>query len=134
MKESQKKTLIIVIISIIATLLIVGGIALTIYFINDYRAGGPYSEEDFLYQEAADDEYEAMVEEYLEEYPIATELPIIMVNWRIDYGLCETSDGEFCVMITAVNDEYRNKALEVLRGLENYVEGKYTIEFFSDLE
>ena len=37
-------------------------------------------------------------------------------------------------MITAVNDEYRNKALEVLRGLENYEEGKYTIEFFSDLE
>jgi hypothetical protein len=134
MKDSHKKTLFIVLLSIIVTLVIVGGIALTIHFINDYRAEGPYNEEDFLYQEAADDEYEEMVEEYLEEYPIATELPIIMVNWRIDYGLCETSDGEFCVMITAVNDEYRNKALEVLRGLENYEEGKYTIEFFSDLE
>lgn len=131
MNQTQKRILIIV-LSILGMLLIVGAVIWTIIIIQNDRAEGPYTEQQAIFQEEADDEYEAMFQEYIDMYPIAMNLPVIEENWRIDYGLCETSDGEFCVMITGSTEEYQKEALEALTQLEFYEENKYTIEYFDE--
>ena len=73
-------------------------------------------------------EIEAEMEAYTATYPIVTELPIIRHYYRIDYGFCEQSDGEFCLMISA-RPGYVGEAETILRSLDGFSD-KYEIEYY----
>ena len=74
-------------------------------------------------------EIEAEMDAYTEKYPIATNLPIIRQNYRIDYGFCEQSDGDFCLMISS-RPGYAEEAEKFLRNLEGF-SSEYKIEYYN---
>ena len=117
------------VISIVVTVLISSALALSIVFINHGR------ENDYDYwQTIADDEFAEGQADYIEKYPVVVVFPIVEEDWRIDYGVCETSDGAFCIMISANDPVYYSEAMYALNQLEDYEEGKYNIEFFKLIE
>ena len=79
-------------------------------------------------QTVFESELEAEMEAYAIKYPIVESLPIIEHYYRIDYGLCEQSDGEFCLMISA-RPGYTDEAEILLRSLDGY-SSKYKIEYY----
>ena len=80
-------------------------------------------------QIAFESEIEAEMEAYTEEYPIIINLPVIKQNYRIDYGFCEQSDEEFCLMISS-RPNYTEEAESFLRNLEGF-DNKYKIEYYT---
>lgn len=132
MNQIPKKYIIIASAALGVLIIVIIIVAVIINATQSQSDDGAYTEQEEIAQEDIDDEYEAMYEEYIDKYPIAMELPIIEKDWRIDYGICETIEGEFCLMITGETEENRETALEALRHLEYYEENKYSIEFFEE--
>lgn len=122
--SDKKKMILICLAGLIAILLIIS----IIYVVNnggvdvdDVGGGSTYADDLTFDQEA---------KEYWQKYPIISYLPIIESNYRIDYGECEMSEGEFCLMISANTQAAREKALEALYDVESSYSGKYRIEYF----
>ncbi len=92
-----------------------------------------HPEDDSIASGAASAKYFEESEEYVREYPIVDVLPIIEDFYRIDYGFCQQTDGDFCIIITALAGA-RSRAANRLMGLSGYDAAQYKIEYqqFSD--
>ena len=81
---------------------------------------------------ADDQEFDQDAGEYWEKYPIISYLPIVEDDYRVDYGACETSDGEFCLLVSANTQENRDKALKELEdAYGGRVPAIYKVEYFA---
>lgn len=111
-----KKLLLIISVSLVSIGILVGAIV--------YVCQNAADRDQMVFES----ELEAEMEAYAIKYPIVESLPIIEHYYRIDYGLCEQSDGEFCLMISA-RPGYIDEAEILLRSLDGY-SSKYKIEYY----
>lgn len=87
-----------------------------------------HPEDDSIASSIVSKQVEENAEEYLKEYPIVAELPIIEDFYRIDYGYCNETDDEFCILITSLGGA-RTTAANRLMGISGYDAAKYRIEY-----
>ncbi len=118
----KKKAIFIAVGGVILVLAIVSIILVATPAGRDLAEGGA--------EYASDREFDEDANEYWEKYPIISYLPIIENTYRIDYGECETSEDEFCIMISANTQAARERALRDLYNAESNFSGKYKIEYF----
>lgn len=122
LSKDQKKAILIIIIGIIAILAIISVVTvINNGGIEDTGGGSTYEDDQAFDEEAA---------EFYDNYPIISYLPIIGNNYRIDYGVCETMEGDFCIMISANTQAARERALVELYNTAPDQSGKYPIEYF----
>ena len=79
-------------------------------------------------QQKIDEAVFAEADDYSEKYPIVSLLPYAGEGFRIDYGLCEKEDAEFCLHVSAFSNYLKN-ARTFLLSLEEYDALEYKIEF-----
>ncbi len=120
----QKKIALLILCGIVAILAIIS-VVFTLTRSGGEIGGGANYEDDRAYDE------EAMA--YYEQYPIISHLPIIGDGYRIDYGICEQRDAEFCIMISSNSPEALQRAQVALYNADSSQSGKYPIEYY-DLE
>ena len=79
-------------------------------------------------QQSLDEEIFAEAEDYYKKYPIIELLPYLGDGFRIDYGLCELSENDFCLRVSALSSTLP-RAVEFLTSLESYDISDYLVEF-----
>lgn len=120
----QKKIALLVFGGIVAILAIISVVVITTQSGGEIGGGGSYEDDRAYDEEAA---------AYYEQYPIISHLPIIGDGYRIDYGICEQRDADFCIMISSNSPEARERAQIALYNADSSQSGKYPIEYY-DLE
>lgn len=87
-----------------------------------------HPEDDSIATGVISEQVTQSAEEYTKKYPITSILPIFEDFYRIDYGLCQATDDEFCIFITALAGA-RSTAANRLMGLSGYDPAEYHIEY-----
>lgn len=90
---------------------------------KDELGGGASYDDDRQFDQEADD--------YWRKHEFISYLPIVESDYRVDYGECETSNEEFCLMISADTQEARDKAVQSLKDIYLNLPNEYPIEYFA---
>ena len=79
-------------------------------------------------QKKIDETFSKEADDYAIKYPIVEILPYIGEGFRIDYGLCENSDNDFCLRVSALSKTLPS-AIDFLISLDSYKIEDYSVEF-----